>query len=110
MSENGFPDGDGPAEAEVKHGRRISPVWIIPLAAALIGGWLVYKTLSEQGPEITIAFETAEGLVPGKTQIKYKDVVVGTVDAITFDRAGRTVTATAKLENTVESLLQGSVG
>ena len=105
MSENGFPDGDGPVEAEVKHGRRISPVWIIPLAAALIGGWLVYKTLSEQGPEITIAFETAEGLVPGKTQIKYKDVVVGTVDAVTFDRAGRTVTATAKMEKTAESLL-----
>jgi paraquat-inducible protein B len=105
MSENGLPDDAGAPEVEIRKGRRISAVWIIPMVAALIGGWLVYKTLSEQGPEITIAFETAEGLEPGKTQIKYKEVVVGTVATVSLDPVARTVSATAEMERMAESLL-----
>ena len=63
-------------------GRRISIVWLIPLLAALIGGWLAYKTLTERGPLITINFKTAEGLEVGKTVVKFKDVDLGTVEAI----------------------------
>ena len=108
MSENGITDEAGPPEIEVKKGRRISAVWIIPLVAALVGGWLVYKTLSEQGPEITIAFETAEGLEPGKTQIKYKEVVVGTVTTVSLDPVARTVSATAEMARTAAPLLTGT--
>jgi paraquat-inducible protein B len=83
------PEGEAPAPqaAEVKVPRRRFPiVWLIPLVAALIGAWLFYKTLSEKGPEITITFETAEGLEAGKTKIKLKDVDVGTVKSIRIDR------------------------
>lgn len=59
-----------------------SLVWLVPLIAALIGIGLVVKSVRERGPEITIRFANAEGLEPGKTQVKYKDVEVGTVDAI----------------------------
>jgi len=52
------------------------------MVAALIGGWLAYKALSEKGPTITITFETAEGLEAGKTKIKYKDVKIGQVESI----------------------------
>jgi paraquat-inducible protein B len=61
---------------------QISIVWFVPLVAMLIGGWLVYKTLSEKGPAITISFESAEGLEAGKTKIKYKDVELGQVTEI----------------------------
>ena len=37
--------------------RQISIVWFVPLVALLIGGWLVYKTISEKGPTITISFK-----------------------------------------------------
>ena len=57
-------------------------MWLIPLIAALIGGWLAYKTFTEQGPLITISFKTAEGLAVGKTLVKFKDVEVGKVEAI----------------------------
>ena len=36
-------------------------VWLLPLVAVIIGGWLIYKTVSETGPSITISFMTAEG-------------------------------------------------
>jgi paraquat-inducible protein B len=60
----------------------LSLVWIIPIVAALIGGWLVVKTILEQGPTITIQFDSAYGLEAGKTHIKYKDFDVGLVNDI----------------------------
>ena len=39
-----------------------SLVWLIPLITIIVGGWLVVKTLSEQGPRATISFKTAEGI------------------------------------------------
>jgi len=43
-------------EVEIQTSRGISIIWLIPIIAALIGGWLTYTTLSERGPEITIRF------------------------------------------------------
>ena len=57
-------------------------VWLLPLVALLVGGWLFYKTMSEKGPEISITFETAEGIEQGKTQVKFRDVSVGQVSAV----------------------------
>jgi len=59
-------------------------VWLLPLVAVLVGGWLIYKTIAETGPSITISFETAEGIQAGKTKIKYRDVEVGVVESVTF--------------------------
>jgi len=61
-----------------------SLVWVIPLIAALIGIALVVKSVTERGPVITISFISAEGLEPGKTKVKYKDVDVGSVKTITL--------------------------
>jgi paraquat-inducible protein B len=61
-----------------------SLVWVIPLIAALIGIALVIKSVTEKGPVITISFISAEGLEPGKTKVKYKDVDVGSVKTITL--------------------------
>jgi paraquat-inducible protein B len=58
---------------------QLSFIWLVPVVAALIGGWLIYKTVSEKGPEVVIIFKTAEGLEAGKTKIKFKDVEVGQV-------------------------------
>ncbi|MFA8328331.1 intermembrane transport protein PqiB [Burkholderia ubonensis] len=63
-----------------------SLVWLVPLIAALIGIGLVIKSVRERGPEITISFRSAEGLEPGKTQVKYKDVEIGIVKTITLSK------------------------
>ena len=59
-------------------------VWLIPLLTIIVGGWLVVKTLSEQGPKVSISFKTAEGIEVGKTKIKYKNISIGMVDKIRF--------------------------
>ncbi len=66
----------------IKRKKSISIVWLIPIVALIIGGWLAYVAITEKGPIITISFETAEGLEAGKTKVKFKDVEVGVVEDI----------------------------
>jgi len=71
-----------PAAAVKTRRSRFSLVWVVPVVAALIGGWLVVKALTEKGPEITITFKSAEGLEAGKTKIKFKDVEIGVIEEV----------------------------
>jgi paraquat-inducible protein B len=72
------------SEPEIVPPKRWLPslVWIVPLIAALIGIALVVKSVAMRGPTLTITFLSAEGLEPGKTKVKYKDVEIGSVRAI----------------------------
>ncbi|KAG0163256.1 hypothetical protein DFQ30_000459 [Apophysomyces sp. BC1015] len=47
-------------------------------------------------------FKTAEGLEPGKTQVKYKDVAIGAVKAITLSKDLTTVRVTVELTKQAE--------
>lgn len=69
-------------QARVKRRARISPVWLIPVAAALIGLWLVYQNFLTRGPQVTLLLETAEGLEAGRTPVKVNSVQVGHVATI----------------------------
>jgi len=77
--------------------RPVSLVWLIPIVALLIGGWLAYKAYTERGPSIRIEFKTAAGLEAGKTKVKFKEVEVGKVTAIDLDKELRKVVVTAEL-------------
>jgi len=57
-------------------------IWLVPVVAALIGIGMVIQNWASEGPVIEISFITAEGLEAGKTQVKYKDVVIGLVESI----------------------------
>lgn len=75
-------------EPRVEKANRWLPslVWLIPLLAALIGLALVVKSVMDQGPTVTVSFRSADGLEPGKTKVKYKDVDIGLVRTITLSR------------------------
>lgn len=92
--------------AIVKTGRTLSIIWVVPIVALLIGGWLVFKAWSEQGPVITIVFETAEGLEADKTKIKFKEVEVGLVTKIEMNDDLTGVIVTAEMNKEVEKYMR----
>ncbi len=94
-------------EPEILRGKRFSIVWLIPLLAVLIGVWLAVKTIRETGPTITIVFKSAEGLVSGKTEIKYKDVTVGKVQRIQLSEDLSQVLVSAAMSREVAAHLTG---
>lgn len=98
MSETDHPSAS-PAplpEAQVQRRASLSLIWLIPLVAALIAGWLAWKAYSEAGPEIAIRFASAAGLEAGRTKVRYKNVEIGEVSEIHLseDLSGVVVRAT----------------
>ena len=86
--------------------RQFSIVWLVPIVALLIGGWLAYKALSEKGPTITITFQSAAGLEAGKTKIKYKNVEVGQVETINLSEGLTHVIVTAEMVHGADPYLK----
>ena len=85
------------AKAVPKSAWSLQIVWLIPLLAALIGGVLAVKTVMQRGPTITISFKSAEGIEPGKTKLKFKDVDIGMVKSIDVAPDLSHIIATAEL-------------
>ena len=83
--------------AQVSAKSRFSLIWIIPLIAALIAAWLVFKYYSEQGSIIEITFDSAEGIEAKKTPIRYKDVQVGKVKKLSLTSDLKKVKITAEI-------------
>ena len=77
----------------------------MPLLALAVGGWLVYKAISEKGPTVTISFKSAAGLEAGKTKIKYKDVELGQVVSIELDDGLSQVIVKAEMVKRAENFL-----
>lgn len=93
-------------EAVVYRRRLLSLIWLVPLVAALIGAWLIYKTVTETGPKVTISLRSAEGLQAGKTKIKFKDVEIGTVEEIRLSKDLSRVIVSARLVKSAEDYLR----
>jgi len=75
----------------------VSLVWLVPIIAALVGLSMVIHSALSAGPKIFISFQTAEGLEANKTQVKYRNVVIGQVTAIALSKDRTRVTATVEL-------------
>jgi paraquat-inducible protein B len=108
MNANTPPEVDASElpEPVIRSGKRqVSIVWLVPVVALLIGGWLIYKAVTEKGPAITITFKTAEGLEAGKTKIKCKNVEVGLVEEITLSEDLTRVVVKAQLVKEADSYL-----
>ena len=50
------------AKPNVSRRRRVSPIWIVPMVALLLGLWMLIYTYQNQGPVIEITFPTASGI------------------------------------------------
>lgn len=92
-------------EAETDKSSGFSIVWLIPLVALLVGGWLAWKAINEKGPEIEIVFSEAEGLEPGQTRIKYKNVDIGKIRQVSLTSDLSQVIVTARLNKSMSGHL-----
>lgn len=78
---------------QVSRTPRIPLVWLVPMIALLVGGWMLFDEFRHHGPEITIDFEDGSGIEAGKTRLEYKGVAVGIVRDVSMkpDLSGVTV-------------------
>jgi paraquat-inducible protein B len=69
-------------QAKVTQCTRISIIWIVPVIAAIVAGWLVFKSVHKSGPVITIEFDDGDGLQANQTILKYHGVRIGEVRSV----------------------------
>jgi len=92
-------------KAQVSKGRRLSSIWILPLIVFLVGSWVVFHSIKNQGPVITIEFSSGEGLVAGKTKVKARSVDVGLVEEVRLSADFQKVLVKARLDKEATPLL-----
>ena len=114
MSDNTPPDttpNDAPGqpytppEAQVRRKSGFSLVWILPIVAAIIGGYLAFTTLSQRGREIVITFQSADGLTAGQTKVRHKAVDLGTVTVIRLSSDMSHVTVRVRMTSEADPYL-----
>jgi len=93
-------------QAIEKSKRGISPIWLLPVLAAAIGAWLLYKSVLEAPIDVVIRFESAEGIIAGKTKVMYKGLVTGLVKSIQLNPNLKNVDVRVEFERTAEPFLR----
>lgn len=92
-------------QARIKQIRQWSPIWIVPIAALLIGAWMLFNHFQQQGEMLLLIAEDAEGIIAGKTQIKNRSVDVGQVVSVELSKDLNQVMIKARMKPNVTPLL-----
>lgn len=111
MTHNDPPQtGRASGAAIVRRTRGLSVVWVVPVIAALVAGYLVYRRAQQAGPDVTIRFKDGSGLRPGQSVVKYRGVTVGEVRSIALAPDLQSVEVKARLNRSAAALAKkGSV-
>jgi paraquat-inducible protein B len=106
MSEPESSAKPGPVlpKAIVKKRRAAWLLWLVPLAAAALCVWFVYRDFVAVGPAITIYFQNAEGLEEGNTQVNFRGAEVGRVKKLDLTPDHRYVKVKVRLVGSAKNL------
>lgn len=91
--------------ANIEQLKSVSMIWFVPFIALLVGAWMLYYQWSNEGPLISIAFDTAEGMEIGKTKIKSHNVDIGEVKDILLNETADGVIVIVRMAKNAEKLL-----
>ena len=92
------PETAGLPKARVKQPSKFSWIWLVPIIAAIVAGWLVFQNLKKIGPTITIEFRDGNGLVANQTIVRYKGVRIGNVRSVDLTKDLQRVAVTVRLD------------
>ncbi|MET1080750.1 MAG: MlaD family protein [Pseudomonas sp.] len=84
--------------AKIRPASNWSAIWVLPLVALLIGGWLAWRAYDQAGIEIQVLFPTGEGIQVNKTEVIYKGMQIGKVVGLALDEKGENQGVIATLE------------
>jgi paraquat-inducible protein B len=91
---------------EIRTAQRWNIVWVVPILAILIGGWLIYQNVSSVGPVARVRFDTADGIAAGKTEVRCRSVRVGTVEEVELAPDLNSVLVYIRMDGHAENLLR----
>lgn len=106
MSEEINVDAQTLPEAISATKRRISIIWLLPIIAAAIGGWLFYKSIINAPVKVVIQFRNAEGITADRTKVLYKGLTAGKVSKVALSPRGDGVDVQIEFDPALEHLIR----
>ena len=100
------PTHETEVSAQIRQNKRISPFWLLPFIALCIGAILFFQIVQEQGISVRISFSNGDGIVAGKTQIRYQGLQIGVVKKVNFTNDLQTVEVVANIYPEARSVLR----
>ena len=95
------PMADGaPPLPRIEKARRwnVSLVWLVPLVAVAIAASLLVRSVFLTGPRVEIEFKSADGVEAGKTEVRYKEVIIGKVVSVSLRDDRKRVVVVVQLD------------
>ncbi len=86
--------------------RRISIIWLLPIIAVAIGGWLFYKSIITAPVKVVIEFNNVQGITVDKTKVLYKGLPAGKVSNVGLSRKGDAVNVTVDFDPSLKHLIR----
>ena len=104
MTPNDFPQMEITPEKRSMW-RNLSYVWLVPVFALIVSLGVAWQSYLGRGVLITIEFENAAGITPKDTTIRFHDIVIGTVEEVSFTSDMAKVIVSARIDKTVAATL-----
>lgn len=93
-------------KAKTSRQKRLSPIWVVPIVAIIIGLWLVYDNYSSRGILVTLTMDNAEGIEAGNTLIRSRNVEVGRVESVQLSDDLSHAVLSARIQPELEDMLR----
>ncbi len=62
----------------------VSVIWAVPIIALLVTMALAWNAYAGRGTLVSVAFNDATGITPGETELRFREIPVGRVEAVRF--------------------------
>ena len=85
--------------------RNLSLIWVVPLIALGVTLFVAAQTWSERGSLIQIRLTNAQGIVPDESTLRYRDVVVGVVERVSFTEDLSSILVDVRVDRTIAETL-----
>ncbi|MFI0473880.1 intermembrane transport protein PqiB [Halomonas sp. HMF6819] len=100
------PEENEQHRAKSSRQTRLSPIWIVPIVALVIGLWLVYDNYTSRGTLITLTTNNAEGIEAGSTLIRSRNVEIGIVQSVRLSDDLSHAVMSARIQPEAEAMLR----
>ncbi|HUD82940.1 MAG TPA: MlaD family protein [Candidatus Saccharimonadales bacterium] len=91
-------------KAVIKKARPAWLLWLVPIGAAALCLWFLYRDFVATGPLITIYFQNVSGLQAGNTQVQFRGSQIGQVKTLTLTSDLQHVKVTTRLAGSAKDL------
>jgi paraquat-inducible protein B len=110
IPEQSKTDGHDLPSATVRKSKVSWMLWLVPVGAAALCVWFVFRDYVATGPLITLYFQDVEGLQAQNTLVQYRGASIGQVKSISLTPDGTHVKVQARLAEEAGNLARvGSV-